>query len=90
MSKSQREEQKAVEAGYWPLYRYNPELALAGKNPFVLDSKEPTGDFRDFLMGEVRYASLKKLFPEQAEELYAQAEKEAKLRYETYKRLAQE
>jgi len=89
MSKSQREEQLAVEAGYWPLYRYNPELALAGKNPFILDSKEPTGNFREFLMGEVRYASLKKLFPEQAEDLYAQAEKEAKLRYEMYKRLAQ-
>ncbi|NLY91321.1 MAG: 4Fe-4S dicluster domain-containing protein, partial [Firmicutes bacterium] len=90
MSKSQREGQLAVEAGYWPLYRYNPELALAGKNPFILDSKEPTGNFREFLMGEVRYASLKKLFPEQAEELYTQAEKDAKLRYEMYKRLAQE
>ncbi|HEY8391515.1 MAG TPA: pyruvate:ferredoxin (flavodoxin) oxidoreductase [Capillibacterium sp.] len=90
MGKSQREEQLAVEAGYWPLYRYNPELALAGKNPFILDSKEPTGNFREFLMGEVRYASLKKLFPEKAEDLYTQAEKEAKLRYEMYKRLAQE
>jgi len=90
MGKSQREEQLAVEAGYWLLYRYNPELALAGKNPFILDSKEPTGNFREFLMGEVRYASLKKLFPEKAEDLYTQAEKEAKLRYEMYKRLAQE
>ncbi len=90
MSKTQREEQLAVEAGYWPLYRYNPELALDGKNPFVLDSKEPTGNFRDFLMGEVRYTSLKKLFPERAEELYTKAEEDAKLRYETYKRLAQD
>jgi pyruvate-ferredoxin/flavodoxin oxidoreductase len=90
MSKSQREGQLAVEAGYWPLYRYNPELTLAGKNPFMLDSKEPTGNFRDFLMGEVRYSSLKKLFPERADELFEQAEKEAKLRYEMHKRLAQD
>jgi pyruvate-ferredoxin/flavodoxin oxidoreductase len=90
MSKTQREEKLAVEAGYWPLYRYNPELALDGKNPFILDSKEPAGNFRDFLMGEVRYTSLKKLFPERAEELYTKAEEDAKLRYETYKRLAQE
>ena len=88
MGKSQREGQLAVEAGYWPLYRYNPELALDGKNPFILDSKEPTASFRDFLMGEVRYASLQKLYPEQAEELFAKAEQEAKQRYEMYKRLA--
>lgn len=89
MSKSQNEMKMAVESGYWPLYRYNPDLILEGKNPFILDSKEPTASFRDFLMGEVRYASLKKLFPETAEELYARAEKEAKARYEQYKRLAQ-
>ena len=88
MGKSQREGQLAVEAGYWPLYRYNPELALEGKNPFILDSKEPTASFRDFLMGEVRYASLKKLYPEQADDLFAKAEQEAKLRYEMYKRMA--
>ncbi len=89
MSKSQREGQMAVEAGYWPLYRYNPELALEGKNPFILDSKEPTASFRDFLMGQVRYASLQKLYPDKAEDLFTQAEKEAKLRYEMYKRMAQ-
>ncbi|NLW55999.1 MAG: pyruvate:ferredoxin (flavodoxin) oxidoreductase [Firmicutes bacterium] len=90
MGKSQREAELAVKAGYWPLYRYNPELALEGKNPFILDSKEPSASYQDFLKGEVRYASLAKLFPERAEVLFKQAEKEAKLRYEMYKRLAQE
>ncbi|HOJ77474.1 MAG TPA: pyruvate:ferredoxin (flavodoxin) oxidoreductase [Bacillota bacterium] len=89
MGKSQEEGRIAVESGYWPLYRYNPDLALEGKNPFSLDSKEPTLSFRDFLLGEVRYSSLKKQFPEQADELYERAEKEAKARYEMYKRLAQ-
>ncbi|HEX7715398.1 MAG TPA: pyruvate synthase, partial [Bacillota bacterium] len=81
-------EKMAVEAGYWPLYRYNPELALEGKNPFMLDSKEPTGSYRDFIMGEVRYATLKKQFPEQAEDLYNRAEQDAKARLEMYKKLA--
>jgi pyruvate-ferredoxin/flavodoxin oxidoreductase len=89
MSHSQKEEQKAVETGYWSLYRYNPELALEGKNPFTLDSGEPTGAFQDFLLGEVRYATLKKQFPEQAGELFAQAEQDAAARRATYKRLAQ-
>ncbi|AZR72824.1 pyruvate:ferredoxin (flavodoxin) oxidoreductase [Anoxybacter fermentans] len=89
MAYSQLEEKKAVEAGYWPLYRYNPALKEEGKNPFILDSKEPTGNFREFLMGEVRYATLKKQFPEEAERLFEQAEKEAKERYETYKRMAE-
>lgn len=88
MSKSQEEGKLAVEAGYWPLYRYNPDLALEGKNPFILDSKEPSFNFRDFLMREVRYASLAKQFPETAEKLYSRAEQEAKARYEMYKRLA--
>ncbi|MCL6590680.1 MAG: pyruvate:ferredoxin (flavodoxin) oxidoreductase [Firmicutes bacterium] len=88
MAKSQREGKLAVEAGYWPLYRYNPELALENKNPFILDSKEPTGNFKDFLLGEVRYASLKKQFPETAEDLYKRAEADAKSRLEMYKRLA--
>ena len=89
MSRSLQEGKKAVEAGYWPLYRYNPELALDGKNPFILDSKEPTGDFREFLMGQVRYTSLKKQLPDEAEVLYKQAEEDARLRLETYKRLAE-
>ncbi len=90
MSKSQREAQMAVESGYWPLYRYNPQLTLDGKNPFTLDSKEPTSSFQEFLMGEVRYKSLKKLFPERADQLFEKAEKEAKQRFEMHKRLAQD
>jgi pyruvate-ferredoxin/flavodoxin oxidoreductase len=89
MRRGQDEGKAAVEAGYWPLYRYNPELADEGKNPFQLDSKEPTGDFRAFLMGENRYASLAKQFPERAEQLFKQAEREAKARYQMYKRLAE-
>lgn len=89
MSLSQREAKRAVEAGYWTLYRYNPDLAAEGKNPFILDSREPKGDFKEFLMGEVRYASLKKQFPEEAERLYAKAEEDAKARFAQYTRLAQ-
>ncbi len=88
MGKSQEEEKRAVDAGYWHLWRFNPELAKEGKNPFTLDSKEPKESFRDFIMGEVRYASLMKSFPEIAEELLVEAEKDAKERYESYKRLA--
>jgi len=87
MGHSQMEEKKAVEAGYWPLYRYNPDLAAEGKNPFTLDSKDPTGDFKDFILGEVRYASLKKTFPDVADSLYERAEKEAKEKIEYYKKL---
>lgn len=88
MNYSQRETKLAVEAGYWPLYRYNPLLADEGKNPFILDSKEPTGNFQEFLKSEVRYASLKKQFPEKADQLFAKAEKDAKARLELYKHLA--
>lgn len=87
MGKSQYREKQAVDCGYWHLWRYDPRLAEEGKNPFQLDSKEPTGDFREFLMGEVRYSSLKRNFPDQAEELYQAAEKAAKERYEKYVRL---
>ena len=81
MSRSQHEEALAVECGYWQLWRYNPELAKEGKNPFQLDSKEPQWDkFHDYLMGEVRFASLKKVRPTEAEELYAETEKAAKRR----------
>ncbi len=90
MGKSQYREKQAVEAGYWHLWRYDPRLAEEGKNPFQLDSKEPTGDFQEFLMGEVRYSSLKRNFPEEATELYAEAEKAAKARYEKYVKLAQQ
>lgn len=87
MGVSIAEEKKAVETGYWHLYRYNPELKDEGKNPFSLDSKEPTKPYREFLEGEVRYTSLKKLFPERAEALYEAAEQNAKERYENYVRL---
>lgn len=88
MGKSQRREKEAVEAGYWHLWRFDPRLADEGKNPFQLDSKEPTADFQEFLQGEVRYASLKKTFPEEASELYAQAEYAARQRYLSYVRMA--
>src|SRR6056297_195232 len=87
MSCSIDEEEKAVEAGYWHLYRFNPELKEEGKNPFSLDSKEPTESFRDFLLSEVRFSALQKTFPEVAEDLFERAEQDAKERYEAYKRL---
>jgi pyruvate-ferredoxin/flavodoxin oxidoreductase len=88
MGRSQEEEKKAVEAGYWTLYRYDPRLKDEDKNPFLLDSKEPSGDFKKFLMGEVRYSSLTRTFPEQAEKLFQKAEEDMKERYEFYRRLA--
>jgi pyruvate-ferredoxin/flavodoxin oxidoreductase len=88
MGCSQLEAKRAVDSGYWALYRYNPELKQAGKNPFILDSKEPTMDFREFLMGEVRYSSLKKQFPDVAEALFIKTEEDAKERLANYKRLA--
>lgn len=90
MSCTQEETKKAVETGYWQLYRYNPLLAEEGKNPFILDSKEPTKPFRDFIDNEVRYSSLKVSFPEHAEELFNKAESDAKARYNTYKKLSEE
>ncbi|MCQ2174598.1 MAG: pyruvate:ferredoxin (flavodoxin) oxidoreductase [Bacteroidales bacterium] len=91
MGLSQREEKLAVECGYWHLYRFNPELEGSGKNPFSLDSKEPDWTkFQDFLKGEVRFSSLSKLFPETAEELLQKTEEFAKIRFETYKKLASE
>lgn len=91
MGKSQAEETKAVECGYWHLWRYNPELAEQGKNPFTLDSKEPDwSKFHDFLLGEVRYLSVKKAYPNEAEELFAEAERMAKLRYKSYIRKSKE
>lgn len=88
MGKSQAEEKKAVEAGYWPLYRYNPLLAAEGKNPFQFDSPDIKGDFQEFLKGEVRYSSLKRMFPDEAEKLYKLAEEQSKERFEEYKELA--
>jgi pyruvate-ferredoxin/flavodoxin oxidoreductase len=82
MGLSQLEEKKAVAAGYWKNFRYDPRLAEQGKNPFQLDSKAPTESYRDFIMGEVRYNSLTRSFPDRAEELFQKAEKAAKEEYE--------
>ena len=89
MGKSQENIKDAVDAGYWHLYRYNPELKEKGRNPFILDSKEPTASFRDFIMGQIRYSSLSKEFPEIADKLYAMTEQDAKDKYHTYKELAE-
>ena len=91
MGRSQNEEKLAVDCGYWHLWRYDPRLADEGKNPFQLDSKAPNfADFREFLMGEVRYSSVAKAYPTEAEELFSEAEKMAKLRYQTYVRKSKE
>ena len=91
MGRSQAEEARAVECGYWHLWRFNPELEAEGKNPFTLDSKEPDwSKFQDFLMGEVRYLSLKKARPTEAQELFDAAEAAAKKRYATYVRKSKE
>ena len=90
MGKAQDEQQRAVECGYWHLYRFNPDLEAEGKNPMILDSKEPQWDkFQDFLKGEVRYTSLMKQFPTEAQELFTAAQTNAKWRYEGYKRMAE-
>lgn len=89
MGCAQQEAKEAVAAGYWNLYHYNPDLKKEGKNPFVLDSKEPTLNLRDFLMGEVRFSALTRTFPEEAEKLLAEAELDAKEKYQEYKKLAE-
>jgi len=89
MGRTIANEKQAVDAGYWHLYRYNPMLAHEGKNPFSLDSKEPSASFREFIDKQVRYTSLKITFPEIAEELYDKAEQEAKIRYNNYKAMAE-
>ncbi len=89
MANAQLEAKLAVQAGYWFLYRYNPDLKKEGKNPFILDSKEPTLELNDFLMGEVRYASLVRTFPETAEVLLKEAAENAKEKYAAYKKLAE-
>jgi pyruvate-ferredoxin/flavodoxin oxidoreductase len=90
MEKAQEEQERAVECGYWQLYRYNPDLEAEGKNPFVLDSKEPQWEkFQDFLKGEIRYTSLMKQFPAEAQELFIAAENNAKWRYKMYKQMAE-
>lgn len=89
MGTSIMQEKRAVEAGYWHLYRFNPLLKEEGKNPFMLDSKDPGGDFKEFLMSEIRYSALQRAFPEQAEELFAVADADARERLATYRQLAE-
>jgi len=90
MGKAQNEQERAVECGYWHLYRFNPDLEAEGKNPFIMDSKEPQWDkFQEFLLGEVRYTSLLKQFPAEAKELFVAAEENAKWRYNGYKRMSE-
>jgi len=89
MGKTQEQQDLAVKAGYWHLWRYNPALEAEGKNPFTLDSKDPDwSKFQDFLNSEVRYTSLVKSFPKEAEVLFKAAEENARWRYNTYKKLA--
>lgn len=91
MGATQREEKLAVESGYWHLYRYNPQIEAEGKNPFILDSKPPQWEkFQSFLKGEVRYSSLEQTFPEVAQELFLEAEQNAKWRYNSYVRLSKQ
>ena len=89
MTNSQKEIKKAVEAGYWHLFRFDPRVAAEGKNPFVLDSKAPTGSYQEFIKGEARYTRLVGTFPERAERLFNLAEETAKAKYERLAKLAQ-
>ncbi|MCP4116162.1 MAG: pyruvate:ferredoxin (flavodoxin) oxidoreductase [Desulfobacteraceae bacterium] len=89
MGKTQLESKLAVESGFWPLYRFNPQLAEEGKNPFVLDSKEPDGTLQEFLAGENRFAALEKSFPEESARLRAKIEEETNARYASLKKLAE-
>ncbi|MEG2502627.1 MAG: pyruvate:ferredoxin (flavodoxin) oxidoreductase [Anaerovoracaceae bacterium] len=88
MGKTQENMKDAVDSGYWHLFRHNPDLKLQGKNPFILDSKEPTASFQDFIMAQVRYSSLAKEFPEISDKLFEMTEEYSKERYEGYKELA--
>jgi len=90
MGRSVANEQQAVEAGYWHMFRFNPTLKAEGKNPFTLDSKEPKSSFRDFILAQVRFSSLAKQFPDQAEELFVRAEAQATEKYEKLKKMAAE
>ncbi|MFV0315084.1 MAG: pyruvate:ferredoxin (flavodoxin) oxidoreductase [Anaerotignum sp.] len=90
MANAQTETKMAVDSGYWFLYRYNPDLKKEGKNPFILDSKEPTMDYNDFIMGEIRFSSLVRTFPETAKVLMKEAADHAKEKYQTYKKMAEQ
>ncbi|UCF49019.1 MAG: pyruvate:ferredoxin (flavodoxin) oxidoreductase [Thermoplasmatales archaeon] len=89
MGKTQNEEKLAVESGYWALYRYDPRLAVEGKNPFQLDSKEPNGTLKEFIMGEVRYNSLTRTFPDEAKRLHNLLDKDVNERYKKYKAMSE-
>ena len=89
MGKSQNEEKLAVESGYWPMYRYDPRLTDEGKNPFQLDYNEPNGTLHDFIMGELRYNSLTRTFPDEANKLHKKLEKNVNERYRKYKSMAE-
>ena len=89
MANCQAEMKKAVDSGYWQMFRFNPALKAEGKNPFTLDSKEPTLSYQDFLAGEARYTRLSQAFPERAKELFAKAEETAKAKYERLKKLVE-
>lgn len=88
MKIAQTEEKKAVTSGYWNLFRFNPALAAEGKNPFHLDSKAPTTEYEDFIMGEVRYNALSRQNPERAKELFAEAKANAEAKYNRLKEMS--
>ena len=90
MANCQKEMKRAVDCGYWNMFRYDPRLKSEGKNPFMLDSKEPTTDYQEFIMGEARYSSLATSFPERAEKLFAKAEETSRKRYATLKERAEQ
>ena len=90
MGVSMNEEKKAVAAGYWHTFRFDPRRADNGENPFQLDSKKPSASYRDFIMGEVRYNSLTRAFPQRAEQLFEKAEKYAEEKYEKFAHMASE
>jgi pyruvate-ferredoxin/flavodoxin oxidoreductase len=88
MGKTQEEEKLAVESGYWPIFRYNPQLVAEGKNPFTLDSKQPDGSLQEFLSGEVRFAALEKSFPDESKRLRAALGQEVEDKYAMLKMMA--
>jgi pyruvate-ferredoxin/flavodoxin oxidoreductase len=90
MGKAQKQSKRAVDAGYWSLYRFNPLMKIEGKNPFTLDSKAPSAGFEEFLLSEVRYSSLLKQFPETARDVIKKAEADAMERVESYTRLSRQ
>ena len=87
MTNCMSEMKKAVDCGYWNMFRFNPALKAEGKNPFTLESKEPTASYRDFIMNEARYSALTRSFPERAEELFAKSEEASVERYEHLQKL---